>query len=126
MVLSNQQSISFRVSLQQEVSYVEPPATVAAVTLKSIVPIPANTMNSPINLATLFPALTSANTVALIIREVTPVPVGFNFAASTTDPGFPVRAGSIAAIGIGALQTIYVDNASLTTILELEITVCGS
>jgi hypothetical protein len=126
MSLTPTQSIDFRVKLDKEVSYVEPAATVAYGTYKSVVQVPINTLNQSVSLAALFPALTSANAVALTLREVSPVPVGFNFAASNTDPGFPVRPGSIAAIGISSFPPLYIDNASLTNVLDIEITVSGS
>lgn len=123
MVLSGQQSITYRIR-QGNLDYVEAPATQAAMTLRSVVIVPINTLNFAVSMAALFPAL--SNIVAASIQDITSPTLGFAFSFNNSGPTCLVRPGSLASWGGSALQIVYVSNASLTSALQLLVVVTGS
>jgi len=131
MSLPNLSSFLFRVILglvgqQPVVNYIEPATSQAAGTFQQPVVIAQGAMNQAVNLATLFPALTAANTMFLVVQEISATPEGFNIAASASDPGFSIRPGSIFAAAINSLPTLYFDQTNALGPVTVMISVTGS
>lgn len=86
--------------------------------------IPATTTNNSFNLATMFPSITSAQSISIADMSQPGVAVGF----STVNTGtkFQLRPGGVAVIcASGALPTLFFDNAGVNP-AYLEITVTGN
>lgn len=124
MTLPNMQSIKYRLQHGDEIDYVEAPATQAAATLETAVNVPALTNNFLVNLATLFPGLTAAFTVAISIQELTAL--GFSFIGGSGQTAIPVRAGGFTSWAGNTLPNIYINNSHATLPVQLKIVVSGS
>jgi hypothetical protein len=127
MSLPNQISLNYRLIHDSELSYAENANTVAAQTLDTILTFAAGLTNQAINLATLFPALTSLVAITLVDVSVAPG-IGFLF-DQAFPPAIAVRPLSFASWGAnvsGTLPTLYVSNPSATLPLNLQVIVSGS
>ena len=122
MVLPNLQSLNYKIIHDDEIAYSESAATQIGGSFEIPITVPATQTNFALNLATLFPGITTA--IALTIQE-NMSSCGFNVATSITDPGIQVRPNSIFSCGLASMQTLYIDNASATTALLLLVVLSG-
>lgn len=97
----------------------------AAVSSKQQVTLPANTNNTSVNLATLFPGISSARSIS--IRDISNPGRGVSFGMANGGARFPWPAGFAMMMTLtGTLPTIYFDNQNgVGIVAEIEIAVTG-
>lgn len=131
MTLPNTSSVNYKIVHDNAFVYTEPHTTLAVGPYKTSVVVPAATNGYVVNLATIFPGLTSANTVILTVVDVTLAGNSSGFwlradSGGAALSGFNIRPYSVLSAGVGTLPTLYVDNLSSTNALDLDIYVSGS
>lgn len=127
MTLPNQQSFSYRIA-HSDISYIEPPTTLAAITVKKVVIFPAAGSFVSMNLATLFPEITVPN--VLTLQDITNNAVaGFAIALTTGQPGLQIKPNGIFSCSwnpITALPTLFISNPSSLVPTQLLVVIIGS
>ncbi len=107
-------------------NYQEPSTTTCTLQASSVVKIPKNTTNNTINLATLFPAVTTA--VAYSIADITSSP-GQQVAVGMASSGSRFQMAPMGMMMFrvnGSSPTLYCDNASMTTDAYLSVSCMGN